>query len=64
MEIHIDRPKLNKSTPQENLAVVDRWIADTADKLNAFIERSNRDMILKDALIEKLSEEIENVSNN
>lgn len=44
MEIHIDKPKLNKSTPQANLAVVDRWIADTADKLNAFIEQTNREM--------------------
>ena len=36
MDIIIDRPTLNKDTSRRNLAVVDSWIADTADKLNAF----------------------------
>ena len=36
MDIIIDRPTLNKDTSRRNLAVVDTWIADTADKLNAF----------------------------
>jgi len=44
MEIHIDKPKLNKSTPQGNIALVDKWIADTADKLNAFVEQTNREV--------------------
>jgi len=42
MYLRIERPKLDKQTPEENLAVVDRWIADTADKLNYFIEEINR----------------------
>lgn len=42
MDIRIDRPTLDKSTMEENLAIVDTWIADTADKLNAFITLSNR----------------------
>lgn len=42
MELRIERPKLDRQTPEENLAVVDRWIADTADKLNFFIEEMNR----------------------
>ena len=36
MDIIIERPTLNKDTSRRNLAVVDSWIADTADKLNAF----------------------------
>lgn len=42
MYLRIDRPKLNKQSAEENLAIVDRWIADTADKLNVFIEEVNR----------------------
>lgn len=42
MYLRIERPKLDKQTPEENLAVIDRWIADTADKLNYFIEEINR----------------------
>lgn len=41
MDIRIDRPILDKKTPEENIAVVDKWIADTADKLNYFIEQIN-----------------------
>lgn len=36
MDIIIERPTLNKDTSRRNLAVVDSWIADTADKLNVF----------------------------
>ena len=42
MNIRIDRPTLNRKTPEENIALVDRWIADTADKLNAYISSVNR----------------------
>ena len=42
MDLRIEKPMLDKSTPEENLAVVDRWIADTADKFNYFIEQVNR----------------------
>lgn len=42
MNIHIDKPVLNKPTTEENMIVVDRWIADTAKKLNLFIEATNR----------------------
>ena len=44
MNIRIERPTLNRKTPEENLAVVDTWIADTADKLNEFISHINREM--------------------
>lgn len=33
----IDKPMLDRKTPEENLAIVDKWIADTADKLNYLI---------------------------
>lgn len=34
MNFHIERPELNAQTNEENIAKVDTWIADTADKLN------------------------------
>ncbi len=40
MDIHIERPTLNASSPEENIAIIDTWIADTADKLNVAL-RSN-----------------------
>lgn len=43
MDIHIDRPRLDKPTLEENMAIVDRWIADTSDKLNAFITLIQRE---------------------
>lgn len=49
MDIRIERPVLNRRTAEENLAIVDRWIADTADKLNMYISNTNR-------IIEELKE--------
>lgn len=43
MDIRIEKPILNRPTPEENLALVDRWIADTADKLNFVITMLNRE---------------------
>lgn len=46
MLVHIDKPILNKTKPEENIAIIDRWMAETADKLNMFIqsvERNNND---------------------
>ena len=54
MNIRIDRPTLDRKTPEENIALVDRWIADTADKLNIFISDINR----------QLEEERTNARNN
>lgn len=42
MVIHIDKPLLNKKTPEENIAIIDRWMADTADKINAYVEVTER----------------------
>lgn len=39
----IDKPMLDKKTPEENLAIVDRWIADTADKLNYFMAQMEKE---------------------
>ena len=44
MNIRIERPSLNRKTTEENIALVDRWIADTADKLNVFISSVNRQL--------------------
>lgn len=44
MNIRIERPTLNRKTPEENIALVDRWIADTSDKLNAFISNINKEI--------------------
>lgn len=43
MEYRIDKPILNRATPEENIALVDRWIADTADKLNYILEQLERE---------------------
>ena len=54
MNIRIERPTLNRKTPEENIAVIDRWIADTSDKLNMFISSVNR----------QIEEERTNAGNN
>lgn len=38
MYVRIEKPKLNRPTPEENIAVLDKWVSDTADKLNCFIQ--------------------------
>lgn len=43
IRVTIDRPILNRPTPEENLALVDTWIADTADKLNYIIDLINKE---------------------
>lgn len=43
MDIRIDRPILDKKNPEENIAIIDKWIADTSDKLNYFIEQINKE---------------------
>jgi len=42
MDIRIDRPVLNGKTAEENIAKVDKWIADTSDKLNYLIDQLER----------------------
>ena len=44
MNIRIERPALNRKTVEENMAILDRWVADTADKMNMFISDVNRQM--------------------
>ena len=56
MVTRIERPSLNRRTSEENIALVDRWIADTADKLNVFISETNR-------MIEELKEKEDAGSN-
>ena len=34
MRVIFDKPKLNRKTPEENIALLDKWVSDTADKLN------------------------------
>lgn len=36
--IIFDRPSLNGKTPGEAIPTIDKWIADTSDKLNALAE--------------------------
>ena len=44
MNIRIERPTLNRPTPEENIAIMDKWIAETADKLNAFVSQVNKEL--------------------
>ena len=44
MNIRIERPNLNRPSAEENIALLDRWVADTADKLNNFISQVNKDI--------------------
>lgn len=39
MAIRILKPILGRIKPEENMAIVDRWIADSADKINLLIAR-------------------------
>lgn len=43
MDIRIDKPMLNKDTPEENIAIIDRWISDTAEKLNYMIAQISKE---------------------
>lgn len=43
MEFRIDKPVLNRRTDAENIAIIDKWISDTADKLNIFISEVNKE---------------------
>lgn len=39
----IEKPILDRKTPEENIAIVDRWISDTADKLNFMLAKLERE---------------------
>jgi hypothetical protein len=41
MNITFEKPILHRSTPQENIAVIDRWISDTVDKLNMLAKQQD-----------------------
>lgn len=43
MDIRIDKPILNRKTPEENIALLDKWVSETADKLNYVITQINRE---------------------
>lgn len=62
MSIRIDRPSLNRETDKANIALVDRWIADTADKINHFISQLNVSKSESSAQINELYQRIEQMS--
>lgn len=41
--VRIEKPKLDRKTPEENIALVDKWISDTADKLNYVVQQLLRE---------------------
>lgn len=43
IEIRFDRPILNKNSPEQNIALIDTWIAQTTDKLNYIVQQYNRE---------------------
>lgn len=48
MDIRIDRPILDRDNPEENIAIIDKWISDTADKMNYLINEINKERTNKD----------------
>ena len=41
-DIHFDRPVIDvRKTPQENLAVLDRWAAELVNNLNLLVSKIN-----------------------
>jgi hypothetical protein len=42
MNITFEKPIL-RGTPEQNIAVIDRWIADTVDKLNMLAKQQNKE---------------------
>jgi hypothetical protein len=53
IEIRFDRPILNKNSPEQNIALIDTWIAQTTDKLNYIVQQYNKE-------IEAANERIQN----
>lgn len=45
MDIHIERPTLSAPTPEENIAAIDTWIADTSDKLNIALKTKTETVV-------------------
>lgn len=43
MNITFNRPSIEGKTNEEALAILDRWVADTSDKLNYIVEQVNKD---------------------
>ena len=42
--IRINKPKLDRRKPEENLAIVERWINETADQLNVYLAQLEREI--------------------
>ena len=49
MNLRIDKPILNRPNSEENIVIINKWISDTADKMNLFIEKMNREERGRDA---------------
>lgn len=59
MNIRIDRPSLNRGSAEANIALADKWIADTADKLNLFVSVLNAEGLESKEQIKDLTDKIE-----
>ena len=62
----IERPTLDGKTPEENIAIIDTWIARTADTLNYMLRhigRENMDIDVADKsyVDQKLAEQYRNL---
>lgn len=62
MSIRIDRPSLNRETEKANLAIVDKWIADTSDKLNHFVSQLNVGKAETDARLDNIAAKVDQIS--
>lgn len=52
----IERPVLNGATPEENIAIIDTWIARTADTLNYIL--SNKTDTVNHEELEQAKEDV------
>lgn len=42
--INIEKPELNRKRPEENLAILDKWLGETTEKLNFWIMQVTREL--------------------
>ena len=42
MDVTFEKPVLNRKTPEENIALIDKWISESTDKLKYLFHEINK----------------------